>query len=85
MPHVSFDTVNCTKLKPAPSSGEGATPELSEEGISNVMNFSLKFFFFVKHSTKICHKGKFNTFSEAYCRTKFHNHELYVVIVSLAS
>ena len=84
MPHVSFDTVNSTKLKPAPSSGEGATLALSEVGISNVMNFSFKCLFF-KHSTKIYHQRKFNTFSEAYCRTKFHNRELYVGIVSLAS
>jgi 3-isopropylmalate dehydratase small subunit len=84
MPHVSFDTVNCTKLKSAPSSGEGATLALSEVGISNVMNFSLKFFF-VRNSTKIYHKGKFNTFTETYCRKKFHDRELYVVIVSLAS
>jgi hypothetical protein len=85
MPHVSFDTVDSTKQKPAPSSGEGATLVLSEVGIPNVINFLLKCFFFVKHSTKIYNKGNFNTFSEAYCSKKFHNIELYVGIVSLAS
>ena len=46
MPHVSFDTVDSTKQKPAPSSGEGATLVLSEVGIPNVINFLLKCFFF---------------------------------------
>jgi len=39
MRHVSFNTVNCIKLKPAPSFGEGATLALSEVGIQNVKKF----------------------------------------------
>lgn len=36
--------MNCTKLKPAPSSGEGATLAFSEAGIPNVINILLKRF-----------------------------------------
>jgi hypothetical protein len=84
MPHVSFDAANCTKLKPSPTSGEGATLASSEVANRNVRNFLLKCFF-VKHSTKIYHQGKFNTFSKAYYRTKLHNRELFVGIFFLAS
>lgn len=58
MTHVFFDAVNSTKQ----SSGEGGTLALSEVGIPNVIRFLLKCFFFVKHSTKIYHQGKFNNF-----------------------
>jgi hypothetical protein len=45
MPHVSFDTVNCTKLKSTLSSDDGGTLALSEVGIPKVTHFLLKCIF----------------------------------------